>query len=77
MGSLFSKVDGIEPGQVWIDVELYSHINPHPMSKIRVVEIDNVGMVVIESAAFGSTQNDKVVTPAALRTKYRLEQKER
>ncbi len=71
--SLFEKPEGIEIGQVWIDLELDGKSEPHPMRRVLVTGFDKVGMIIV-SSAFGAGVNDYHVSLKTLRRDYRMEE---
>lgn len=71
-GSLFSRDVGAVPGDIFISLEIECAGIPSPMLRVRVDEIDEVGMIHLVSAAFGGEQR-VIVNAATLREKYRKE----
>ena len=74
MSSLFRKVSDIRTGQVWIDVEMTENGSLHPMKKVKVKEVDDVGMVIIHPAIYGAESQGTPVSVDTFREKYRLEE---
>jgi len=70
--SLFPEVDDIKPGQVWVDIDIERSGQPDPMATVVVKEIDDVGMIVIQSSIFGDANNKPPLSPDSFRKKYRL-----
>jgi hypothetical protein len=71
-GSLFSRDVGTEPGDIFVSLEIESAGVPSPMLRVRVDEIDEVGMIHLVSASFGADLR-VIVNAATLREKYRRE----
>jgi len=74
VNSLFGKPKGIKVGQKWVDLALEKDGTPHPMMRVKVKEVDDVGMVVLCSAPYGTSDLDIQIAPDTLLEKYRLDE---
>ena len=70
MGGLFQgSYDDIKPGQWWINTEVEERGVPSPFLYVKVVEIDDTGMVVVKTL-FGNA-NVMPMSPERFRMTHR------
>lgn len=67
---LFSRDVGVKVGDIFTDIEIEKSGIPDPMAKVRVEEVDEVGMIHLVSAWAG---NDRriIVSPKTLNERFR------
>lgn len=72
MSGLFSREVGVAVGDVFADLDIEASGIPDPMSRVRVAEIDETGMVHLVPLYKG-TGRRVVVSPRSLGERYRKE----
>ena len=74
MASLFSKPEGVEVGDYYIDIELTEKDEPHPMRRVRVYSIDDTGMITLVAAIAGLGGMTRTIAVATLQKEYRKDE---
>jgi len=71
VNSLFARPEGVEVGDYFINIDMEKSDEHHPMRKVKVIGIDNTGMVHLMCAIPGLGGMSTVISSEGLKTEYR------